>query len=137
MVKKLLWKFARFMYGRNGVDSLYLASSFLLLGLFLLQIFLQSTLLNILSLALMIWIFYRFFSKNIAARQAENRKFMQWVGVVQPKWNKGVRRIKELPTHRYRTCSNCETTLRLPRKRGKHKARCPRCSHLMEVKIII
>ncbi len=137
MFKKLLWRFAGFMYGRNGIDQLYLASGILLFVLLILQIFLESTLLSFVSMALVIWTFYRFFSKNILARQAENRKFMKVFGIAKRKWKKLVNRTKDISTHRYRECSNCETTLRLPRKRGTHKARCPRCQHLVEVKILI
>ncbi len=135
MLKKWLWKFAGFMYGRNGIDQLYLASGSLVFVLLIVQIFLESTLLSIVSMALVIWTFYRFFSKNILARQAENQKFMKVFGIAKRKWEKLVKRTKDIPTHRYRDCSNCETTLRLPRKRGTHKARCPRCTHLNQVKI--
>lgn len=137
ILKKLLWKFTAFMYGRNGIDQLYIGSGILIILLAFLQIFVQSTLLNILSLALIIWSLYRFFSKNIRARRAENQKFMQLVTWAQGKLNRPMRRVKDIKTHRYRTCPNCETTLRLPRKRGKHKVRCPRCKELVEVKILI
>lgn len=137
MLKKLLWKFAGFMYGRNGVDQLYLASGILLFVLLILQVFIESVLLSMLSTALIVWTFYRFFSKNRMARQAENRKFMQFIGRIQAKTKLPVRRVKEIKTHRYRKCQNCETTLRLPRKRGKRKVRCPRCSHVNEVNILL
>lgn len=137
MFKKLVWKFAGFMYGRNGVDQLYLASGILLFVLLILQIFLESPLLSFISMALVIWTFYRFFSKNIAARRAENQKFMKVFGTAKAKGNKLTRRVKEVQTHRYRECDHCHTTLRLPRKRGTHKTRCPRCQHLVEVKIVI
>lgn len=135
MLKKLLWKFAEFMYGRNGIDQLYLTSGVLLFILLILQMFIESVLLSLLSTALIVWTFYRFFSKNRMARQAENRKFMNFMERIQKKTKKPVRRLKEIKTHRYRKCKSCETTLRLPRKRGKHKVKCPRCSHLNEVKI--
>lgn len=137
MLKKLLWKFAGFMYGRNGIDQLYLASGILLFAILILQVFIDSVLLSLLSTGLLIWIFYRFFSKNRLARQAENRKFMDFFEQIQRKTKKPMRRVKEIKTHRYRKCHSCKTTLRLPRKRGKHKVRCPRCSQLNEVKIWI
>lgn len=135
MFKKLLWKFTGFMYARNGVDQLYLASSILLLVLLILQLFMDSLLLNFVSTALIVWTLYRFFSKNKLARQAENRKFLKWMNRIQKKTKQPMRQVKEIQTHRYRKCQSCETTLRLPRKRGQHKVRCPRCSHLNEVKI--
>lgn len=137
MVKKLLWKFAGFMYGRNGGDQLYLASGILLFILLVLQLFLESTLWSVFSMALVIWSLYRFFSKNILARQAENQKFMKYFTLAKAKGNKIIRRVKDIQTHRYRQCDHCETTLRLPRRRGTHKARCPRCQNLVEVKILL
>ena len=59
MFKKLLWKFAEFMYGRNGVDQLYLASGVFLFILLILQLFMDSLVLSLLSTALIIWTFYR------------------------------------------------------------------------------
>lgn len=143
-LNNLKWKFARFMYGRYGVDQLYIAGGMLFVVLQLLQIFLKSSILNLILIIFMSWLVYRVFSKNIAARQAENRKFLElswkvkarW-SKVQPKWNLFVRRIQDIKTHRYRKCPECDTTLRLPRKRGTHKARCPKCRHLFEVKIVI
>jgi len=137
MFNKLKWKFAKFMYGRYGVDQLYIAGGILFIVLQLLQIFINIPFLNILLLAFILWLFYRVFSKNIAARQAENQKFLKFTQFIKSQWKKLVRRIKDITSHRYRTCSECKATLRLPRKRGTHKARCPRCSHLFEVKIWI
>lgn len=137
MFKKLLWKFAEFMYGRNGVDQLYLASGVFLFILLILQLFMDSLVLSLLSTALIIWTFYRFFSKNRGARQAENRRFLKFMNRIQKKTNQPIRQLKEIKTHRYRKCQSCETTLRLPRKRGKHTVRCPRCNYLNEVRIVV
>jgi len=137
MFNKLKWKFAKFMYGRYGVDQLYIAGGILFVVLQILQIFMNIPFLNLLLFIFIGWLFYRVFSKNIAARQAENRKFLKFVHFVKSQWKKLIRRFKDIATHRYRKCPECGTTLRLPRKRGEHKARCPRCSHLFDVKIWI
>lgn len=137
MLKKLQWKFARFMYGRYGVDQLYIASGILFIVLQLLQIFVNIPFLNIGSLIFLIWTVYRVFSKNILARQAENQKFLQFTRFIKSKWNLFIRKFKDIGSHRYRKCPECETTLRLPRKRGTHKARCPQCNNLFEVKILV
>lgn len=135
MINNLKWKFAQFMYGRYGADQLYVAGSITYIVLQILHFFIKSPLTNILSLLLFIWIFYRFLSKNIAARRAENQKFLKFTRFIKNKSNIYIRRVQDINSHRYRKCSECETTLRLPRKRGSHKVRCPRCSHLFEVKI--
>lgn len=136
-LKKYMFKFMRFMYGRNGFDQLYIGTTLLIFILLILQIFIDSILLDILSFAMVIWAFYRFFSKDLSKRRAENQQFMKLVKWVQTKTKLPLRKMKDIKTHRYRTCSNCETTLRLPRKRGKHQVRCPRCKELNQVRIII
>lgn len=137
MLEKLKWRFARFMYGRYGVDQLYIASGVLFIVLQLLQIFVNIPFLNIISLIFIIWTVYRVFSKNILARQAENQKFLKFTRFIKSNWNIFIQKFKDIGSHRYRKCPECETTLRLPRKRGTHKARCPKCSNLFEVKILV
>ncbi|MEY8291741.1 hypothetical protein AAK882_03695 [Carnobacteriaceae bacterium 52-44] len=137
MLNKLKWKFARFMYGRYGTDELYMASAVLFIALQLLQIFIRNSFLSIITLLLVIWTFFRAFSKNILARQRENQIFLKFTGSVKSKWRMFIRRFQDIRSHRYRKCPECTTTLRLPRKRGTHKARCPKCSHLFDVKIWI
>jgi DNA-directed RNA polymerase subunit M/transcription elongation factor TFIIS len=36
--------------------------------------------------------------------------------------------------HIFRDCTKCGSTLRLPRKSGKHSVKCPRCSHSFYVR---
>lgn len=135
MLNKLKWKFIRFMYGRYGVDKLYMASAIFLIALQVLQIFIRNPFLSIITFILIIWMFFRVFSKNISARQRENQFFLKFTGIVKSKWRMFIRRMKDLSSHRYRKCSECKTTLRLLRKRGTHKVRCPKCGHLLNVKI--
>ena len=137
MFENLKWKFARFMYGRYGVDQLYIASGILFIVLQLLQVFIKIPFLNIFLFIFIAWALYRVFSKDILARQAENQKFLRVIRFVKAKWKMIVRKIKDIDSHRYRKCPECKMTLRLPRKKGTHKARCPRCRHLFEVKIRI
>lgn len=135
MLNKLKWSFYRFMYGRYGVDHLYIAGSILFIAVQFLQIFLRLPLLNLLLLVFLGWLIFRVFSKNISARQTENRKFLEMMSGIKKKWKKFSGRFMDLKTHRFRTCPECEVTLRLPRKRGKHQVRCPKCDHRFKVSI--
>lgn len=137
MINHLKWKFVQFMYGRYGVDQLIIDSTILIIALQLLQIILRSSSLTILTAAIMIWTFYRTFSKNFTARQAENQKHLKISRPIKSKGKLFMRKIKDSRTHRYRQCQNCETILRLPRKRGIHRAHCPQCSNSFEVTIWI
>lgn len=137
MLDKLKWRFTRFMYGRYGVDQLYITSGIIFIVVQLLGIFIDIPLLQFLSLILIIWTFYRAFSKNISARRAENQKFLKFTSTVKSKWKLVIERIQNIKTHRYRKCPECNRTLRLPKKRGAHKVRCPECEYLFDVKIRI
>jgi len=137
MLNNLKWKFARFMVGRYGVDQLYIASAILFIVLQVVQLFVRSPFLSVLIFGLVIWTFYRAFSKNIYARRKENQIFLKFTRAVKAKGKLFIRRIRDIGSYRYRKCSACHTTLRLPRKRGQHKVRCPKCGHLLEVKIWI
>ena len=64
---------------------------------------------------LLIYSFFRMFSRNIYKRQRENRRFTQlWM------------RLKDR-NNRYFRCPNCKQTVRVPRGRGKICIRCPKC----------
>lgn len=135
MIEKLKWKFSRFMVGRYGTDSLYNAIAILIIGLLVLHIFTDNIALNIVAVVLIVWMFYRVLSKDIVSRRRENTLYVRYANKVKNKARIQIRRIKEFRTHRYRTCSNCKTTLRLPLKRGIHTTVCPKCGHSNKVTI--
>lgn len=69
-------KFIRFMNGRNGMDELARAESWVVMILLLASIFTRSAILDILAIGLMIHMYFRVFSRNINKRYAENQKFL-------------------------------------------------------------
>ena len=126
-------KFARFMAGRYGVDQLNKDLLWFYLILAILSMFVRY--LHFLTLACMIWMFFRMFSRNVQKRWAENNKYMTyrnkvtgWFGLQKRKWN-------DRKTHRYRKCPHCKATVRLPYKKGTHTVSCPRCHKDFQVKI--
>ena len=128
MFRRIGEAFRRFMYGRYGSDELNigllvtavivsLLHSILTLFLGSSQIFatIVSPLLYLLVLALLGFDLFRTFSRNIYARQKENRWFRQvWT------------RIKDRK-NRYFRCPKCKQMVRVPRKKGKISIRCPKC----------
>ena len=115
--------FRRFLYGRNGFDSLSVAlliAAFVLnlvnnLLFALLRIGLLYGLGSILVYVLLFYGLYRALSRNLAARRAELRK-----------WQTFLTRLKDRD-NRYFHCPNCKQTVRVPRHRGKLNIRCPKC----------
>ncbi len=130
---KLREKFARFMVGRYGVDALGKALLWVYLGLAIAAIFFSPLYYG--ALAVLVWMFFRAFSKNIYKRQAENIKYLNLQRKVSGWFGVQKKRFAERKTHRYRTCPHCKATLRLPNKKGKHTVCCPKCRKDFQVKI--
>ena len=118
----------RFMYGRYGSDQLNMAilvaAVLVSLTNSVLTVFLREStvysgivapILYVIVYGLLIYSFFRMFSRNIYKRQRENRRFTQlWM------------RLKDR-NNRYFRCPNCKQTVRVPRGRGKICIRCPKC----------
>ena len=123
------------MYGRYGGDTLnkvliWVYAIWIIL-FSVISIFIDSIWLSLFywvsTLGLVIWIFFRMFSRNIPARRRENERFC---GFFKLRRNK----FRDRKTHVYRKCPACKAVLRLPKSKGKHFVVCPRCKHRFEVK---
>lgn len=128
-------KLARFMYGRYGTDELY---RFLTIGfyvIFFLNIFLGSAVLYGLAVGILIFATYRTFSKNILRRREENMKYLSIKRKVSDFFKLQKNKWRDRKTHAYKKCPRCNAVLRLPKNRGKHSVRCPKCANGFDVKI--
>ena len=142
---KLREKLARFLYGRYGADSLYNALFvFELILLFLGAVLnvlgkaesillLVSVLLYAVALGLMVFSMYRFFSRNIGKRRRENEAWLRFKAKFRKKPKPSL--PPDTSDHIFRTCPHCKATLRLPRTKGKHEVKCPRCGERFGVKV--
>lgn len=129
-------KFQNFMLGRYGFDQLNFALIITAAILSFLDIFINSYVLTFIIIFLLVWETYRAFSKKHYARQRENASFLRIWHPVKKWFATRYTRFKERKLYRYRTCPNCRATLRLPALKGKHTAKCPRCSTEFDVRII-
>lgn len=75
-----------------------------------------SSVLYVLALALMVYNYYRMFSRQIYKRAAENQKFLNWKA-----------RLQQMKTHRFFQCPKCQTKVRVPKGKGKICITCPKC----------
>ena len=128
-IRKLLFRFARFMSVRNGPDQLGTA---ILLTSFAIQIAIPLTgffWIVYISYGLYIWFLIRFFSKNRYKRQEENRKFLFFFRNAVLKTKQFFMRLKGRKEYRYFKCPQCKTLLRMSRGAGEKEIHCPRCSH--------
>jgi len=118
------------MAGRNGNDQL---NNFLLVVdvvlLLLSSIFSKSfgRYLYAFVLVLLIYIYFRMFSKNLTRRREENGKFMRWRYKAEGDLKLRRERWIQRKDYKFFTCPNCKTNLRVPRGHGKIKIVCRKC----------
>jgi uncharacterized C2H2 Zn-finger protein len=123
------------MYGRYGADQLYIALFVLYFVVLVINMFTRSWIVDVLMWAILVWLIFRTFSRNIYKRQRENEIFLKFWNPIQSEFSLFFRRIREIRTHRFRKCPHCKAVLRLPRKRGKNTVRCPRCQTRFQVRV--
>jgi DNA-directed RNA polymerase subunit RPC12/RpoP len=142
---KFSQKLASFFFGRYGADQLYNA----LFAAELVLLFIGTVLsilgkvepvlgfiavpFYLLALGLLGFAMFRFFSRNIAKRRRENEAWLRFKAKFRRKPK--VKLPPDTSEHTFRACPKCNATLRLPRQKGKHTARCPRCGHAFGVKV--
>ena len=120
------------MIGRYGTDQLGIFLLVISLLLALVGSFLIgwiSIVLRVLGAILLIWTYFRMFSRKASNRRAENLVFLKfWNPIrnrfVQIKW-----RIKGRKTHKYYKCTKCKKKLRVPKGKGRINITCPQCGH--------
>lgn len=123
----------RMMYGRYGGDQL----SWFLLVVYVLLTLLSGLphlwALSWLALAILVWSFFRMFSRNYNQRRAENVRFLTLAGPAL-RWLKMRRTILRDREHRYFRCPNCGQYLRVPRGMGRVTINCRSCGVSFEEK---
>lgn len=127
-------KLINFFRQRYGIDELYKFLLTMFIIIWVLNIFIRSTILYWLNLLICFFIIYRMFSKNVYKRQKENIKFIRIKDKLKGKVKLSRRKWKDRKTHIYRKCPNCKAEVRLPKKKGKHVCTCPNCKKDFNVK---
>ena len=121
----------KFMYGRNGVDQL---SNFLLYSSFIVLIptlFISNkvvkTIFLILFWVIVIYNYFRIFSKKIYKRQKENNFYVSKTNYIKTKFS-------QRKTYRFYDCPKCHTHLRVPKGVGLVTITCKKCGYQFDKK---
>lgn len=117
----------RFMYGRYGMDSLSKTIFVFSLILLLLSSVTRISFLYAIALVLLIWGYFRVFSKNIAKRRRELSVYTGKLNLIKSRW-------RDRKTHRYFRCRACKQMLRVPKGKGKIQITCRKCGVKMQKK---
>jgi hypothetical protein len=137
-MKKVLGKIkdgvAWLMKGRNGYDPLMKAEAIVIWCIAFVGFFFvlgQVKVVEIICLVLIIivsgHICFRFFSKNLPKRQAENEWYAMW------RYRRAVdemrkrQEIAQTPYYRFFNCPQCKQRVRIPKGHGRICITCPKC----------
>lgn len=121
-------KFMRFMQGRYGADQFGRFLSGLTIVLLVISLFSRHQIWYLLALAVLIYSYFRMFSRNIAKRYAENQKYLAYTAKVRQLFFKKKNELQQRKTHHIYKCPQCKQKIRVPRGRGKIEIRCPKCN---------
>ena len=120
-------KLRQFMIGRYGTDGLNQFLSIASLVLLLIAIISRVNLFTYLGAALLIFCYYRTFSRNISKRTEENYKFYTLKDRVDNKFKGWKEQWANRKVYHYYRCPQCRQKLRVPRGRGRIQISCPPC----------
>lgn len=120
-------RFQQFMIGRYGSDEfsrfmLIVALIFMVLSMFLDGPF------YLLAMALLIYCYFRMFSRNTYKRYAENEKYLEIKNNITGFFQREKAHAGQLKDYRFFKCPNCKQKVRVPKGKGKIKIHCPKCS---------
>ena len=140
-LQKLRMAAGRFMLGRNGMDQLNYALLWAYLALWLIRaivVTLTRSLLvgrvfDIAADVAVVAILYRVLSRNLAKRQAENLRFLNWWRRTKRLTDGAIRRRKD-KEHKYYACPKCGTVCRVPTGKGNIIITCPKCGEKIQAK---
>lgn len=120
-------KFQQFMSGRYGADQLSRLLMVITLVVLVLSMFRPLRFLYIVAMVLLVYTYFRMFSRNVEKRYAENQKYLNWKYRLMVKKDQRKKRWAQRKTYHFYKCPNCKQTVRVPRGKGKICITCPKC----------
>jgi ribosomal protein S27E len=119
--------FQRVMVGRYGPDNIFIACYVGAMALWLLSFIRVLGWLQFAGLALIVYATWRFFSKKVDKRRAENERFMSWWTGISRKLAFQQEKFRSRGEYRFFRCPACSNNLRVPRGKGSIVITCPKC----------
>lgn len=123
-------KLIRFMAGRYGVDALGKLINIISLILLVVGLLSRLSIFYWLGITVIIYGYFRIFSRNIQKRYAENQKYLTFRYKLAIKFGKVKNIFKsraDAKTHKIFKCPSCKQKVRVPKGRGRIEITCPKC----------
>lgn len=121
-------KLQRFMMGRYGIDQLSKFLNAVVIVLLVLSLFINNHAISLLAMLLLVYCYFRMFSKNHRKRYDENMRFMKATANIRSRYRTFQRDRQIRRTHHIYRCPSCRQKIRVPRGKGRVAIRCPKCS---------
>lgn len=121
-------KLQQFMAGRYGVDQFARFLNFFVIILLVVSMLTRQGILYLLALALMVYSYFRIFSRNRAKRYAENAVYLQKTAKLRNHFATFSRDMRTRRTHHIYRCPDCRQKIRIPKGKGRIAVCCPKCS---------
>ena len=121
------------MAGRNGIDGLNILLFVLYVVLIFLGAYYRIYWICGCALAILIWLLFRTFSKDLEKRRKENAFLIRIRDFIRKKRHFLKQKHRDRKTYVYKKCPQCKKMLRVKKKKGTRTINCPHCNK--EIKI--
>ena len=122
------------MIGRYGQDELGKFILSLALILLIINLFVKTAALSAAALVLIIYSYYRIFSRDVSARYAENKKFLTSLDPLRRKFFSSKNKYDNRKVYKYIKCPKCKFEMKVPKNKGKIRVTCKKCGEKFIVK---
>ncbi|MDO4292206.1 MAG: hypothetical protein Q4C65_03145 [Eubacteriales bacterium] len=120
-------KFIRFMQGRYGADQLGRFLSGVSVALLVVSLFARTQIWFVLAVAVLVYNYFRMFSRNIRKRYEENQRYLSLTAGIRQAFARKRSELSQLKEYHIYRCPGCKQKIRIPRGRGRIEIRCPKC----------
>lgn len=120
-------KMARFMAGRYGVDQLNKIYLGITLVLLVLSMITRLSIFYVAGIALLVYTYYRMFSRNVSKMYAQNQRFLNARYRLAVKRSQRKKQWEQRKIYRFYKCPGCRQKVRVPKGKGKIVITCPKC----------
>lgn len=119
-------KIQRFMYGRYGNDKF---NSFLMIAALVAIVasWFLGRIFYLLAVGLLVYGYFRMFSKNYAKRSAENAIYLKVTYRIRGIFARYKKMWQQRKTHKFFKCPTCRQQIRVPKGHGRVQVTCPKC----------
>ena len=124
---KMKERMQRFMIGRYGADELTRFLMIVSMILMVLDLFFRTYIFFALALAVMVYAYFRMFSRNTEKRYKERIAYLKIQSKVVYFFAGIKNRWKDRRVNHIYKCPSCRQKIRIPKGKGRIEITCPKC----------